>query len=159
MVEEKEYFSISKHGDIHTLSDRIPFKLKELIVVNSASFLFLFFFFGIGIGIFISVLSLLFYIVFRFASWIYYTELKIDQQTGNIIRLKKILDRTHKTELICKTYNLNRFEYKALTRSGKTNYIMSYRTHKNHALLILKNKEDKERIKKYITEEISVYNG
>ena len=89
MDNEKEYFSISKHGDTHTLSDRIPFKLKELIIFNSASFLFLFLFFGIGIGIFISVLSLLFYIVFRFASWIYYTELKIDQQTENIIRLKK----------------------------------------------------------------------
>ena len=35
---------------------------------------------------------------------------------------------------------------------------MSYRTHKNNELLILKNKADKELIEKYIHEKINFYN-
>lgn len=94
--------------------------------------------------------------LFRFASWIYYSELKIDEKSGKIIRLKKILDRTQKTELITEKFDPNRFEYSELTRSGKTKFLMNYRTHKNNELLILKNETDKELIEKYIAEQIKI---
>ena len=156
MNEREEYFRISKNGDIHTLSDRIPFDWKELMIWTSVSFIFLIWFFGIGVGIFIAILTLIGYTLYRFASWIYYTELKIDEKSGNITRLKKILNRTQKTELITDKFDPNQFEYSELTRSGKTKFLMNYRTHKNNELLILKNKAVKEQIEKYIAEKITV---
>ncbi|OAB77389.1 SLC5/6 family protein [Cochleicola gelatinilyticus] len=156
MNEHEDYFRISKNGHVHTLSDRIPFKWKELIVWTSASFILLIWLLGIGIGIFVAILTLIGYTLYRFASWIYYSELKIDEKSGKIIRLKKILDRTQKTELIDEKFDPNRFEYSELTRSGKTKFLMNYRTHKNNELLIIKNKTDKELIEKYITEKITV---
>ncbi|MWW26822.1 SLC5/6 family protein [Algibacter lectus] len=156
MNEREDYFRISKNGHVHTLSDRIPFKWKELIVWTSASFILLIWLLGIGIGIFVAILTLIGYTLYRFASWIYYSELKIDENSGKIIRLKKILDRTQKTELIAEKFDPNRFEYSELTRSGKTKFLMNYRTHKNNELLILKNKTDKELIEKYIAEQIKI---
>ena len=156
MNEREDYFRISKNGHVHTLSDRIPFKWKELIVWTSASFILLIWLLGIGIGIFVAILTLIGYTLYRFASWIYYSELKIDEKSGKIIRLKKILDLTQKTEFIADKFDPNRFEYSELTRSGKTKFLMNYRTHKNNELLILKNKADKELIEKYITEKITV---
>jgi hypothetical protein len=156
MNEHEDYFRISKNGHVHTLSDRIPFKWKELIVWTSASFILLVWLLGIEIGIFVAILTLIGYTLYRFASWIYYSEIKIDEKSGKIIRLKKILDRTQKTELITEKFDPNRFEYSELTRSGKTKFLMNYRTHKNNELLILKNKADKEQIEKYIVEKITV---
>jgi hypothetical protein len=157
--ENEDYFRISKNGNIHTLSDRIPFKWKELLVWNSISFIFLIYFLGFGIGIFVAVLTLIGYTFYRFASWIYYTELIINEKNGKITRLKKIFDRIQKAELISEKIDKNRFEYTELNRSGKTKFLMNYKTHKNNELLILRNKTDKENIEKYITEKITVYNN
>jgi hypothetical protein len=157
--ENEDYFRISKNGNVHTLSDRIPLKWKELIVWTSASFIFLIFMFGWLVGILIAILTLIGYSLYRFASWIYYSEVKIDEKSGKMTRLKKIFDRTQKADLITDKFDPNRFEYSELTRSGKTKFLMNYRTHKNHELLILKNKTDKEQIEKYIAEKITVYNN
>lgn len=100
MNEREDYFRISKNGHVHTLSDRIPFNWKELLIWTSTSFIFLIWFLGIGIGIFVAILTLIGYTIYRFASWIYYSELKIDEKSGELTRLKKILYRTQKTELI-----------------------------------------------------------
>ena len=156
MNDHDEYFRIYRNGNVHTLNDRIPFRWKELMVFTSASFIFLILMFGWFVGLFIAVLTLICYTLYRFSSWIYYTELKIDEKTGKITRLKKILDRTQKTELIADKFDPNRFEYSELTRSGKTKFLMNYRTHKNNELLIIKNKVDKEVIEKYIAEKIAV---
>lgn len=159
MNEHEDYFRISKNGHVHTLSDRIPFKLKELIIWTSASLILLIWLLGIGIGIFVAILTLIGYILYRFASWIYYSELKIDEKSGKIIRLKKILNQTQKTELIAKKFDSNRFEYLEITRSGKKKFLMNYRTHKNNELLIIKNETDKNLIENYIKEKITVYNN
>lgn len=157
MNEREDYFRISKNGHIHKMSDRIPFNWKELMIWTSASFIFLILFLGIGVGIFIAILTLIGYTIYRFASWFYYSELIIDEKSGKITLLKKILDRTQKTELITEKFDPNRFEYSELTRSGKTKFLMNYRTHKNNELLILKNKADKELIEKYICEKITFH--
>ena len=156
MNENENYFRISKNGTIHTLSDRIPFNWKEMMIWTSTSFIFLIWFLGIGVGIFVAILTLIGYTFYRFASWIYYTELKIDEKSGKITRLKKILERTQKTELIADKFEPNRFEYSELTRSGKTKFLMNYQTHKKNELLILRNESDKEIIEKYISEQIKI---
>jgi len=154
MNENEDYFRISKNGYIHTLSDRITFKWKELLIWTSTSFIILIWFLGVGIGLFVAILTLISYTLYRFASWFYYTELKINEKTGKFIRLKKILNRTQKTELISESFDPNRFEYSELTRSGKTKFLLTYKTHKNKELLILKNKEDKELIENYFANKI-----
>ena len=158
MSQKEDYFRISKKGHIHTLSDRIPFLWKELMIFTTANFIFIILFFGRFFGVFIAIMSLICYTVYRFASWIFYSELNIDEKSGKIIRLKKILDRTQKTELIAENFGPNRFEYLELTQSGKTKFLMKYRAYKNHELLILRNNADKEFIEKYIIEKITVYN-
>ena len=156
MNENEDYFRISKNGDVHLLSDRIPFKWKELTVWNSISFIVLIFIFGWLVGLLIAILTLIGYIVYRFAAWIYYSEILIDEKNGKMIRLIKILDRTQKVDLITDKFDPKRFEFLELTRSGKTKFLMSYRTHKNHELLILKNKTDKELVEKYIAEKFTL---
>ena len=155
MNENEKYFKISKSGHVHTLSDRTPFKWKELMLWSSTSFLVLIYFLGIGVGIFVAILTLIGYVFYRFAAYIFYSELKIDEKSGKIIRIKKFLDNVQKEELITKNFDPTRFEYTELTRSGKTKYLMSYRTHKNSELLILKSRADIESVQKYILEKIS----
>jgi len=70
--------------------------------------------------------------------------------------LKKILQRTQKAELITDKFDPNRFEYAVLNLSKKNKLIMSYNTHKKHQLLVLKNKDDKDLIQKYIKEKINI---
>lgn len=94
------------------------------------------------------------YTLFRFASWIYYSEIKIDEKSRELIRLKKILNRIQTTDLITNKFDPNRFEYKKLTRSGKTKFLMNYQTHKNHELLILQNADNKNLIENYIRGQI-----
>ncbi len=153
MNEHEDFFRISKNGHVHILSDRIPLNWKELMIWTFTSFLILILFFGL-VGIFVAILSLIGYVIYRFASWIYYSELQIDERSGKMTHLKKILNRTQKVDLITEKFDPSRFEFMELTRSGKTKFLMNYRTHKNNELLILKNKTDKEKIERYITEEI-----
>ena len=128
------------------------------MVWTSASFFLLIIMFGWFIGIFIAILTLVCYTIYRFASWFYYSEIKIDEKSGKLYRIKKILDRTQKTELISNKFEPNRFEFFELTRSGKTKFLMNYQTHKKNELLIIRNKTDKELIEKYIAEKITIYN-
>ncbi|MCK0157742.1 amino acid transporter [Cellulophaga sp. F20128] len=156
MNQHQDYFRISKKGDAHTLSDRIPIKGKELIFWNTASIVLIIYFLAFGIGIFVAFLSLIGYSLYRLTSWIYSSEIEIEEKSRNLIRLIKILERTQKAELIAENFDPNRFDYSELTRSGASKFVMNYRTHKNNQLLIIKNKTDKEMIKKYITEKINI---
>lgn len=156
MNENEDYFRISKQGHVHTLSDRIPFKWKELMIWTSTSFLVLIYFLGIGVGVFVAILTLIGYVFYRFTAWIFYSEIKIDEQSGKMTRLKNFFNRTQKVELITEKFDPNQFEFTELTRSGKTKFLMNYRTHKNNELLILKNQKDKEYIENYIRKKISL---
>ncbi|WP_431127037.1 hypothetical protein [Flagellimonas flava] len=155
MNENEKYFKISKSGHVHTLSSRTPFKWKELMIWTSASFVFLLIWTGWLAVLLITILTSVGYMLYRFAAWVFYAELKIDEKSGKIIRLKKFLDSVQKEELIAENFDPNRFEFTELIRSGKTKYLMSYRTHKNNELLILRSRADKESVQKYILEKIS----
>ncbi|UAB82282.1 hypothetical protein INR76_05850 [Marixanthomonas sp. SCSIO 43207] len=80
MNDHEEYFRISRNGHVHILNNRIPFRWKEMIIFTTASFIFLILMFGWFVGLFIAILTLICYTLYRFASWIYYTELKIDKK-------------------------------------------------------------------------------
>lgn len=157
MNEKEDYFRISKTDHVHILSDRIPLNLKEVLLVPISTFVLIILLSGNWlIGLIITLLTAIGYTLYRFASWIYYSEIQIDEKNRKMTRLKKILNRTQTTELITDMFDSKKFEYSELTRSGKTKFLMSYRTHKNYELLILKNKTDKEHIENYILEKINI---
>lgn len=157
MNEKEDYFRISKTDHVHILSDRIPLNLKEVLLVPISTFVLIILLSGNWlIGLIIALLTAIGYTLYRFASWIYYSEIQIDEKNRKMTRLKKILNRTQTTELITDMFDSKKFEYSELTRSGKTKFLMSYRTHKNYELLILKNKTDKEHIENYILEKINI---
>lgn len=153
MNEREEYFRLTKKNDVHILSNRIPFKWNELLVWSSASFIFLLIWTGWLGALLIAVLSTLGYGLYRFSAWVFYSELVIDLKSGRVMLLKKLLGKTQNEQLITENFDPSRFEFTALTRSGKTKYLLSYRTHKSHELLVLKNQLDRDRIKKYFSEE------
>ncbi|MFD2099252.1 hypothetical protein [Flagellimonas iocasae] len=154
MNEKEDYFRIHRNGQIHTLSDRIPFRWNEFLLFSSASVLFLIFSFGWLVGLYVALLTTIVYVFYRFAAWIYFSEIQIDVRNGKMTKLKKLLNKVQKVELITDKFNPNRFEYIELSRSGKTKYLLNYKTHKNNELLILKNKRDKEIVENYIKEHI-----
>ncbi len=99
-----------------------------------------------------------FYILFRFASWIFYTEIQINIESGEMIKVKKIINKTQNINLITNKFDSSKFEYTELKRTGNTKFLMNYKTHKNNELLILRNKTDKKFIEKYIVEKIIIKN-
>ncbi len=157
MNEKEDYFRILKNGNIHILSDRIPLNWKEVIFIPLSTFFVTFLLFGHWlIGILIGLLTAIGYTLYRFGAWIYYSEIQIDEKSGKITLVKKILERTQKIDLITDKFDPNRFEFSKLNRSGKNKFLMTYRTHKNYDLLILKNELDKNTIEDYIKKEIKI---
>ena len=154
MNENEDYFRISKGDHTHILSDRISLRWKEVLILPILTFFIMLFVAGWFVGLVVATFSAIGYTLYRFASWMYYSEIHIDEKSSQLTRVKKILNRTQSTDLITDSLDPNRFKYTELTRSGKTKFLMSYRTHKNHDLLIVRNKTDKKLIEKYIACEI-----
>lgn len=152
MREHEDYFNISQKEHIHVLSDRIPLRWEELFIWTSASFFILIAFVGPFIGLLIGILTLLGYILYRFASYIVYFELLINTKSGEMIRLQKVFNHTQRKELITTNFDASKFEYIALNRSGEQKFVLRYKTHMNHDLLIIRNEEDKNLIEQYIQE-------
>jgi hypothetical protein len=163
MEIKEDYFRIHKKGNIYVLSDRIPLKWKELMLWSITTFFGLMAFYMFNrlkliIAILIFVFTIIPYIFFRFASWIFYTEIQINIESGEMIKVKKIINKTQNINLITNKFDSSKFEYTELKRSGNTKFLMNYKTHKNNELLILRNKTDKEFIEKYIVEKIIIKN-
>ena len=156
MNEKEDYFRISKKGHVHILSDRIPLNWKEVLLIPISTFIAIVLLFGNWlIGLVIGLLTAVGYTLYRFGAWVYYSETQIDEKNGKMTRLKKIFNRTHEVNLITDKFDPSRLEYLELNRSGKNKFLMTYRTHKNHDLLILKNSTDKNLVENYIKKEVN----
>lgn len=154
MDEIRNYFSIWNEGNVHIISDRIPINWKEIAILPISSFLILVFIIGWLGALVVGILSAVFYTLFRFAAWFYYSETHIDVRAGKIKRIKKILDTTRREEIISNTIDPDNFSFIELNRSGRVKYLLRYRTHKENDLLILKNLEDKNFVQSYISKEV-----
>jgi len=150
MKEETKYFQISKKGHLHILSDRIPVNWVEVLIFPIPFFIVLTLFSHWIVGLIISVLSGILYLLFRFASWIFYSELIIDDHKQNLVRQTKFLEKITKTEIITDKIEVDRFKFEELHRSGKIKYLMKYETFKDFDLIILRNKTDKKLIVEFL---------
>lgn len=155
MNEKEDYFRFSKKGQLHILSNRIAFKWKELMIWSPLAFLFLLIWTTWLVALYVVILSTIGYLIYRFTSWMYYTEVRIDELNGKMIKVKKLLNRIQNEEMITEKFDTSKFEFTELTRSGKTKYLLTYRTHKTYELLVLKNQEDKNYVENYIKKEIN----
>ena len=153
MNKKEDYFRFSKKGQVYILSNRIPFKWKELAIWTPATFLFLLVFTSWLTALYFAILSTIGYTLYRFAAWMYYSEVRIDKMSGKMIKVKKFLNSTQNKEMITEKFDPSKFEFTELTRSGKTKYLLTYRTHKTYELLVLKNQEDKNYVENYIKKE------
>ena len=126
MNENEDYFRFTQDGTVHKLSDRIPFRWKELVIWTVGSFTLLFIFLG-GVGIYVAMLTLVGYALYRLAAWFYFTEIYLDTESKKMIKMKKLLDRSRGYEVITEKFDPANFEFKELVRSGKTKYLFNYK--------------------------------
>lgn len=155
MNEKEDYFRITKTKNSHILSNRIPISLKQIILIPTITCIMMIILTGWLVGLVTGVITMIGYILYRFASWLYYSEIEINEKSGHITLTVKLLNQIQKTELITRQYNINNFEFSEINQSGKTKFLLKYKTHKNHELLILKNEFDKLKIQEYLKNEIS----
>lgn len=153
------YFSFRQDGTNFVLSDRMKMNRNEILIFP---FPFLIFMFLITNEIIASVIIALFatlmYIVFRFTAWIYYNELNFDIETGRLTKSTHLLNSVRKINLITDRLDFDRFEFLEQTRSGTTKYLLTYKTHRNNDLLVIRASKDKKEIEDYLKEKITGYN-
>lgn len=87
---------------------------------------------------------------YRFAAWFFYSEIQINEHTGQMEWQKKLLSNIKSSEVVTEQFDIERFEFVELSRSGQTKFLMRYLSHKPYDLLILKDVDDKNKIKKYL---------
>jgi hypothetical protein len=144
MDEKSKYYHIRNSKKHFILDDRIEINWIEILLYPSAIFLFLFF--GTGnliIAIPITILVGLFYTIFRYLAWFFYSELTINKTDGSVMLINKFIDKVRSTDLIDKTFQLDKVEFKKQERSGKTKYLLTYQTHKQNDIMVVKSEEHK----------------
>ena len=147
----KQYFSIIKedHGAL-IINDRIPLNWKEIGLFSISLIGLLSFVINILAGISIGIFFSLLYIVFRFMAWIFYKEIIINMFSKTIQIKKYRLGELTSENLLDTELDLGNFVFKEVSRSGTIKYVLNYKTHKEHDLLILKSKSDKEIVDEYL---------
>jgi hypothetical protein len=132
------------------MNDRIPLDWKEIGLFSISLIGLLAFAINILAGIIIGVVVSILYVLFRFTAWIFYKEIVINISSKTLLvkkyRLGKLIDRN----LLDKDLDCDKFEFKEVTRSGTTKYVFSYTTHKTYDLLVLKSRNDKEKLDAYL---------
>ena len=146
----KNHIKIIQSNNSHIISDRIPLNWKEIAVTSLSLFLIIAFFIELIVGVLVGLLMLIFYTLIRFTAWVYYYEIHINTKSNELRVVKKILNKVKSNELITNKFEVGNLSFKALIRSGETKYLMMYCNHKENDLLIVKSKEDKDSIEKYI---------
>ena len=147
----KQYFSIKQQDNgVLIMNDRIPLDWKEIGLFSISLIGLLAFAINILAGIIIGVVVSILYVLFRFTAWIFYKEIVINISSKTLLvkkyRLGKLIDRN----LLDKDLDCDKFEFKEVTRSGTTKYVFSYTTHKTYDLLVLKSRNDKEKLDAYL---------
>ena len=158
MNQNEDYYNITKNGHTHILSDRIPVKWKEIIILPIILFVPLFYWVGWFPGLVAGFIAGVGYALYRYAASIKYKEVHIDEQTGKMVLFNLYKERITDEEVVTEKYDPKNVVFKELTRSGNTKFLMTYKTHRDTDLLIIKTKKDKELLKAYFTDQIIIHN-
>lgn len=147
----KKYFLITKQdNEMLIINDRIPLNWKEIALFSTSLIGLLAFHVNIIAGITIGVVVSLLYILFRFTAWIFYKEIIINVLSKTVQIKKYRLGKLTAENILDTDLDVGNFQFKEVSRSGKTKFVFSYKTHKVHDLLVLKSKSDKEIVDAYL---------
>ena len=154
MNSGEDYFRFLQHGHIHTLSDRIPLHWKQILLIPLSIFVILGILMGWIVGAVVGIISAVGYLLYRAASWMYYSEVQFDTKTGRLVQYKKLFNKTKSSDIITEKFDPGNLEFIDVSRSGKKKFALNYKTHKDNILLIIKGESDKSVIEKYIRERL-----
>jgi hypothetical protein len=137
-----------------SLNDRIEVNWKEIILYPLPLTIGLMFFFedisillGLIIGIFFGVL----YLAFRAFAWFIYKELIIDKNKLTVRLNQRFLSSMRQSEIIDTEFNFDKISFIKMEKSGNIKFILRYETYKKYDFLIIKSKEDKDRIEQALS--------
>lgn len=150
MNENEDYYRFHKRGDLHVLSTRIPFKGSDLIIAPLSVGIPLMAFLGWFQGIIAGLLTFVVYGGYRYAASLHYHELHIDSASGNVRWVKMKKNNVIESVAIDDQFEISKIIFEEMTRSGSTKYLLRYRTHKDHDLLVLKTAKDRDAITDYL---------
>ncbi len=157
--QDEDYFRITKKGHTHILSDKISVQWKELIVLPVVVFIPLLYLIGWFPGLVMGILAGVGYAIYRYASSIKYKEIHIDEETGRMSLVYFFKGKVSNEELITEKYDATHLVFTERSRSGTTKFIMTYKTHVDSDLLIIKSRKDKEYLEDYYRNEIKIKQG
>ncbi|WP_020526609.1 hypothetical protein [Flexithrix dorotheae] len=129
------------------INDRMEFQWKEILIFAIPLLAITPFLTGLIISFVISALGILAYILFRFSAWVFYQRIIIDLEQTKLTVERKLINKVISKKLITKKYKSENFHFKALTRSGMTKYLFSYKEFKSYDLMIIQNEADVKKIK------------
>jgi hypothetical protein len=166
--EHSKYYSFRTEEDTLILSDRLEINWREILIFPLPLFIVIIIVPGLwytpgvwlspGLWIgafFIAVLIGFLYILLRYTASIYYSEIKINPQKGTLTSVKILFGKVRSVDVITSNFKVDHFDYIELNRSGKTKYLLCYKTHKDHNLLVIKSTEDKQQIENRILKSIT----
>ena len=145
MKENSKYYHILDSDDKFIIDDRLEINRNEILIYFITlliAFLFLSDF-NLIIAVPLSILFSLFYISFRYFAWFKYSELSIDKLNASVKKVNKLFNKTKSVELLDKAYDFSKIEFDKHERSGKTKYVLKYKTHKSYEILVIKSNEDR----------------
>ncbi len=159
MNTNEDYFQINKNGHIHILSDKIKLDWKELIVLPLMILLPIGFWFDWFIGFIIAFIAEIGYALYRIAASYKYSEVHIDEQSGRMLQRKMFKNKISEEHIITKHYDASNIEFRALTRSGKTKFLLVYKTEKDNDLIVFRTERDKQLVENYLKDEVTIHNA
>jgi|WetSurMetagenome_2_1015567.scaffolds.fasta_scaffold639206_2 hypothetical protein len=142
---EKLSFKLRSENEYHILSSRMTFYWKEVFLFPVPFILLMIFLIRIWLPvIFLAMVILPLYAIFRFVTWIYYTEIWINFKSRELIIKKILFKKTHSTQLITNKLEPERFIFSEIKRGGSCKFLLSYQTQTRHDLFLFKNISEKQ---------------
>ena len=137
---------IIESDSILIINTKQEFNWKEIFLHAIPAFLFLSFR-NLILASIISLLVFITYLIFRVLAVIYYSEIKINFEK-KLIEINKIkFNELRSKQIITDKYNYEGITFKKIERSGRTRYIMIYKTYKENELIIINEESDYFKIK------------
>jgi len=131
--------SIYKIDDEVIINTRVKFISKDIFYYTLPTIILIPMHFLIFVYVFL--LTLITYSLFRLFTWMYYSEIIINQKKGTLyvskFKFSNLLDK----KLVSSDFIYENLKFKKIERRGKIKYIISYETHKEIELLIITEKE------------------
>lgn len=149
MNKNSNYFHVQHAQNFFMLDNRTELDYFEILAYPVPVYLCLLFVtnnFLIPIPLTVLIGGL--YFLFRYFSWLFFTEFRIDKRNRNVMLVKKKLAKVSTKILIDEKFDFNKLYFEKHEKSGKDQYLMIYKTYKKYPILVLKSENHKNFVEK-----------